>query len=355
MQNQFGSTASIASMMPSGSQRAPRAAQGDLANCLMMAAVDANFDTAVDLFESRIRFQQNQVTVRAAGRIEVRHGPRQVFRQMKIETSTANGVEFLHAQANRQEGHLPLQKTAHKNAIVFFTSLVHCLHGSVHRLLLATRIHVEPARHDHAVQFVEQCIELRFFIERRNDDRYPAGRQHDIRITGVEPQVGDRTLAGGNEIGIDANKGPMPRIVLPSFSLRGTGRGVPCRAGASRASYPGFRSAGVYPRSLQTLKAYILHGIIRSRQNQALYPSDFEFSREHSLRMRGLALCRHVICAGDQLVYPWDRARRPFRVLSPRQEVAIVGWTLTRRVSEARLTPDRSSFLCRSSRLSSED
>ena len=66
----------------------------------MMRAVDADFAAAVDFLHARARLDQHDVAVRGARRIAVRHRPRQLFRQVEIETAAAGDVQLLHAQAD---------------------------------------------------------------------------------------------------------------------------------------------------------------------------------------------------------------------------------------------------------------
>ena len=125
----------------------------------MVVAVDADFAAAVDLVHAGVRLQQDGVAVRAAGRVAVRQGPRQVFGQVQVEGAAAGDVELLHAEADAQDGHLPLDDPADQEAVALVAALGHGLDGGV-RWLLPSRVHVEAAAQDDAVQPVEQGIDL---------------------------------------------------------------------------------------------------------------------------------------------------------------------------------------------------
>ena len=89
MQNQFGSV-DLDRLNDAVRRRRRRASPARLAHRLMVGAVDADFAAAVNLVDARARLEQDGVAVRAAaGRVAVRHGPRQVLRQVQVQVAAA--------------------------------------------------------------------------------------------------------------------------------------------------------------------------------------------------------------------------------------------------------------------------
>jgi hypothetical protein len=75
-------------------------------------------------------------------------------------------------------------------------------------LLVATRIHVQAAAQEDTIQPIQESIDFALFADRRKDDREPSGRENGIAVARIESSVGGCSLAGSDEVGIDADDWP---------------------------------------------------------------------------------------------------------------------------------------------------
>ena len=137
----------------------------------------------------------------------MRHCSRQVFGQVDKKRAAASHIDLLHAHANSQKGHLAMNELPHEHAVIFFPALGHESNFLMHRLAQTPRIEVQTAGKDEAVDLIQEVLDFLFLAQEGHDDGQPAGGEHRLGITGVEPQMGPGGLAGRDEININPDAG----------------------------------------------------------------------------------------------------------------------------------------------------
>ena len=100
--HQFGSFPSKASIRPSGARAADAEVRGELADALVVVAVDPDLARAVDLFEPGARLHDDGVAVGAALRVAVRDASGHVFGEVEEDPAARDDVQLLHPQADAQ-------------------------------------------------------------------------------------------------------------------------------------------------------------------------------------------------------------------------------------------------------------
>ena len=103
--HQDGSFPSKASISPSGARRRHAEVRGELADPLVVVAVDPDLARAVNLLEPGARLHDDGVAVRAPLRVAVRDALGHVLGQVEEDPAAGDDVQLLHAQADAQHGH----------------------------------------------------------------------------------------------------------------------------------------------------------------------------------------------------------------------------------------------------------
>jgi hypothetical protein len=179
---------------------------------LMVSAVHAQFAAAIDFIQPGVRLDHDDVPMSAAGGIEVRQRFRLLFGQVQKQRPAAQHVQLLHADADGQEGHLPIDDGFREPAVAGFAAFGHGNDGSVGRLTGAARIEIEPARKHEAVELVENRVEFHFLGHWRQDDRDAAGFGNRIDVADRQPGERHAALGCGGKVCIDADKRARARI-----------------------------------------------------------------------------------------------------------------------------------------------
>ena len=116
---------------------------------------------------------------------------------------------------------------ADEQAVVLLAALGHGADRLVHLHAQAARIEVEAMAQNEAVDTVEKRADLRVLAKGGHDDGKPAGGEHGVGITRVEPKMCSSCFAGGMIIDIDPDDRPgwlghaNPSLVnMPSQSRR---------------------------------------------------------------------------------------------------------------------------------------
>ena len=90
---------------PVGGQRRHAEVGGELADALVMVAVDPDLAGPVDVLEPGARLHDDGVAMGPALRVAVRDGLGHVLGQVEEEAAAADHVQLLHAQPDAQHGH----------------------------------------------------------------------------------------------------------------------------------------------------------------------------------------------------------------------------------------------------------
>src|SRR5690349_205368 len=107
----------------------------------------------------RLRFNDDDVPMGAAGGIVVRHRLGVFYRQMEKECAAAVNIELLHANADGEQRNLLFSNSLEKLSIAVLAARRHRHDGGMSRLALASRVEVETAGEHEAIDLVEVIID----------------------------------------------------------------------------------------------------------------------------------------------------------------------------------------------------
>ena len=133
--------------------------------------------------------------MRSAGRVEVRQGTRQVFRQMQIQRAAQGNVDLLHAQADAQQRQLALQEQPHQTTVARVAAFGHELEarGASANLGGAGPGRDRPTGRSRRVDRGTDR-DPPSLTERRQHDRHAAGRYDGVKVADVEAYLTRRSL-----------------------------------------------------------------------------------------------------------------------------------------------------------------
>ena len=129
----------------------------------MVHAIDANLAFAEDSLHDRPHFHDQGMAMIGVGGVEVRQGFGQILGNVQKEIAALRNIEKLHAAADAEHGHPPFGDQPHQHAIEVLSPPVQEADGRVQHETIVPRIEVGSATEDHAVQRVQQAVQIVFF------------------------------------------------------------------------------------------------------------------------------------------------------------------------------------------------
>ena len=181
-------------------------------------------------------------------------------------------------------------------AVALLTPLGHGLHSGMGRHLLTSRIHVQAAAQDDAVQVIQDGIEFRLFAE-RGDDHGQTARSHASSKYPAGRRVGLGHFAGRHEILL----GP----------LQSPGPGSPRFRAAHRRAEPG--AGGPGPRSGRDppeLARHLLLGRGPYRRGPSPRAAAGRVRGPRGVRRVGMMSPQSLAPIADRYSRPWPGRRR---------------------------------------------